>query len=144
VTPSVLVICDIDHFKRFNDKYGHLVGDECLRLVAEALIRVMRRPGDLVARYGGEEFVIVLSETGLEGVMTVVQMAQENVHMLRVPTGHPDVSTHVTLSFGVLHTIPRQGQEVKDALRAADRALYEAKSQGRNCFVITEEVSLID
>jgi diguanylate cyclase (GGDEF)-like protein len=139
-----LVICDIDHFKRFNDKYGHLVGDECLRLVAEALIRVMRRPGDLVARYGGEEFVIVLSETGLEGVMTVVQMAQENVHMLRVPTGHPDVSTHVTLSFGVLHTIPRQGQEVKDALRAADRALYEAKSQGRNCFVITEEVSLID
>jgi diguanylate cyclase (GGDEF)-like protein len=76
--------------------------------------------------------------------MTVVQMAQENVHMLRVPTGHPDVSTHVTLSFGVLHTIPRQGQEVKDALRAADRALYEAKSQGRNCFVITEEVSLID
>jgi diguanylate cyclase (GGDEF)-like protein len=135
-----LVLCDIDHFKDFNDTYGHLAGDECLRLVAQAIDKVARRPGDLAARYGGEEFVVVLSETNLAGVQNVVQMIQDHIKTLDFPAVGPDPSGRVTLSFGVLHTVPQGGQETRDALGAADHALYQAKSQGRNCAVLTEEV----
>jgi diguanylate cyclase (GGDEF)-like protein len=134
-----LVLCDIDRFKDFNDTHGHVAGDECLRLVAQAMSQAVRRPGDFLARYGGEEFVMILSDTDLGGALAVVRSIQDRLGAVRPPTGGAGTADPVTLSFGMVHTIP--GTEgVSDAVRAADRALYEAKARGRNCLVIQEGI----
>jgi diguanylate cyclase (GGDEF)-like protein len=137
-----LILCDIDHFKNVNDTYGHVVGDECLRLVAQAISKAAHRPGDLVARYGGEEFVVILPGTNLEGIQSVIHKIQDNIKILRTPTGRADTSAGVTLSFGAFHTVPQRGEEAKDAVIAADRALYQAKARGRNCAVITDKLTV--
>lgn len=131
-----IIMCDIDHFKKYNDLFGHLEGDNCLRLVADAIDRAARRPGDIVARFGGEEFVVLLPDTGLSGVQTVVDEIRENVRKLMVPHPSSDTSSQVTLSLGVVHTRPRPGIKVTEVLDVADRALYEAKTLGRNRAVI--------
>jgi len=134
-TPVGLVMCDIDHFKPYNDHYGHQGGDDCLKSVATIINETVKRPGDLVARYGGEEFVIILPETDLDGVKKVADQVRKAVENLAIPHAYSSASEYVTLSLG----IATMGDEVSDKdeairclIESADLGLYEAKKQGRN------------
>jgi diguanylate cyclase (GGDEF)-like protein len=128
-----LLMVDIDQFKPYNDHYGHGAGDECLRQVAQALYQVPQRPTDLVARYGGEEFAAVLPETDEAGAGHLAQRLLEAVRALGIEHAYSDVAPHVTISVGVATHSPRQPKRDAEALKqSADRALYQAKSQGRN------------
>jgi diguanylate cyclase (GGDEF)-like protein len=136
-----LILGDIDYFKQFNDTYGHLEGDKCLQRIAQALTKAVKRPGDLVARYGGEEFAIVLPETDLQGARQVVTRIQRHIQALKIPHAGSAISETVTLSLGAFNAIPQHNEEAEDALAAADRALYSAKSQGRNRAVFIQAVT---
>ena len=127
-----LVLMDIDHFKGYNDRYGHLAGDDCLRYLARTLAECVRRPSDLVARYGGEEFACLLADTDGDGAMWVANQMREKVNYLNVPYEGYSVANHVTLSFGVASMLPEVGQSFFDLIRRADGFLYEAKRAGRN------------
>jgi diguanylate cyclase (GGDEF)-like protein len=131
-TPLSLLMIDIDHFKQFNDRYGHGVGDECLRLVACTIASIIKRPGDLAARYGGEEFVVILPETDEKGACTVAEVIRLAVESLKPPHVSSLAAAHVTISLGVACDIPRRHANMQDLVNAADRALYRAKSAGRN------------
>jgi len=125
-----VIIADVDHFKRYNDRLGHLAGDDALRAVAHALRGVLRRPADLAARYGGEEFALVLPHTDLEGALVVARMIREAMAALALP--HPDSDWgHLSLSVGVAARLPHNDDPAA-LLRAADAALYRAKASGRN------------
>lgn len=129
-TPLSIIICDIDHFKRYNDRYGHPQGDHCLQEVARLVDACVQRPGDFCARYGGEEFVLVLPDTPLEGARFLAEWLRHQVESAAMP--HMDVpSGVVTVSLGVSSAIPR-GTDYETLIRAADRALYRAKAAGRN------------
>lgn len=131
--PLSVLMVDIDHFKSVNDKHGHLVGDECIRAVAAALDRVLRRPGDLVGRYGGEEFAILLPGTSKAGVHAVAERIRIAVAYTAMVGRAADVGP-VTVSVGVATIIPPVGPCGPAILvEAADAALYEAKRAGRNC-----------
>ncbi len=133
--PIALLLVDIDHFKRFNDTLGHPQGDLCLVKVARGLQEGIFRPGDFVTRYGGEEFAIILTETDLEGALLVAERIRESVEALKIE--HPASPTfpYVTVSVGVAATIPTREQNPDVLLQAADQALYDAKSGGRNCIM---------
>jgi diguanylate cyclase (GGDEF)-like protein len=126
-----LVMIDVDEFKRFNDRYGHVEGDDCLQRVAAALREVTNRPADLVARYGGEEMVMLLGFTEAAGAAQLAEAARLAVQALQIP--HAD-STHgvVTISLGVASKVPRSADMAIDLVRAADAALFQAKQGGRN------------
>jgi two-component system chemotaxis family response regulator WspR len=130
-TPLSLILIDIDHFKRYNDHYGHLGGDDCLRQVARALAGVVHRPGDVVARYGGEEFVILLPATDADGAATVAETLRAVIETLRIPHARSDTADCVTISLGSA-TVFADGDGQQALIAAADGALYEAKKQGRN------------
>jgi diguanylate cyclase (GGDEF)-like protein len=132
--PLSLIMLDIDFFKAFNDHYGHLAGDDCLRQVARGLANSVRRPADLVARYGGEEFVCLLPETDASGAAWMANQLLETMKELNLPHAHSQVADHVTLSMGVVTLIPLVGQSSSDLVRSADELLYEAKQNGRNQF----------
>lgn len=134
-TPLSLLIMDIDLFKAFNDGYGHLAGDECLRKVASALVGCIRRPADLVARYGGEEFACLLPDTGLDGAVSVAEQIRQTIHELNIPHGFSAVADRITLSMGVVSQVPGHAQSPADLIRAADGCLYKAKGDGRNRIV---------
>ncbi len=127
-----LIICDIDYFKDFNDRYGHLMGDDCLKAVAGTLDLHARRAGDTVTRYGGEEFAIILPGIGLQDACTVAEQMREAVMALGIVHAESKVSEQVTISMGVACTIPSQDARPEMLLRHADEALYRAKHQGRN------------
>jgi diguanylate cyclase (GGDEF)-like protein len=133
---QVLSLCmaDVDYFKSYNDTQGHLGGDECLRAVARVLEQCALRPGDMVSRYGGEEFVVVLPGTDARGAAAVAERMRAQVETLRLP--HPaSPQGLVTVSLGVVCWQPVPGDAPVEAaalLQAADRALYAAKSAGRN------------
>jgi diguanylate cyclase (GGDEF)-like protein len=131
-THLALMMIDVDFFKSYNDAYGHLKGDECLKRVAMALANSVRRPTDLVARYGGEEFVVVLPETPIEGAATVAEALRDKIEALRIMHAHSKVSDHVTISLGVASTIPTNDSIPTVLIVAADQALYQAKQEGRN------------
>lgn len=131
-TAISLVLLDIDHFKRFNDTYGHLAGDQCLRAVATALTGTIHRPTDLLARFGGEEFAIVLGGTDMAGALTIAAHAMSQVNDLRIPHSDSPTSAHVTVSAGVASTFVTVGMSEAEFLKAADEALYRAKAGGRN------------
>lgn len=131
-----LILCDVDFFKRYNDRYGHLQGDECLKRVAQALQGAARRPRDVVARYGGEEFVVLLPETDAAGVRAVAHAIREAVVTLQIPHAASDAAPHVTLSLGATCTCPPAGSTSEDLLQATDEALYQAKAAGRNQVVM--------
>ena len=127
-----LALADVDHFKRFNDRHGHLAGDQRLRVIASALARSTRRAGDLVARYGGEEFGLILPEIEPGMMLGVIQRV-----MKAVTTSAPeDISAAgremVTISVGAVSAIPPRDGVLTDMLAAADRLLYEAKAGGRD------------
>jgi len=127
-----LVLMDIDHFKGYNDRYGHLAGDDCLRYLARTLAECVRRPSDLVARYGGEEFACLLADTDGDGAMWMANQMRDKVSYLKIPYEGYAVADHVTLSFGVATMLPAVGQSFFDLIRRADGFLYEAKRAGRN------------
>lgn len=129
-TEITLMMCDVDHFKAYNDTYGHQAGDDCLKQVALVLGRALERGADMAARYGGEEFAIILAGTGLDGALFVAHKMLNGIRELRVPhTGSP--FGQVTASIGIATAVP--GEAPAEALlEAADQALYRAKREGRN------------
>lgn len=134
-TEISLVLLDIDHFKLFNDAYGHQAGDDCLKSVAAALKQTIHRPTDLLARFGGEEFAIVLGGTEGAGAMIVAELALKKVNGLKIPHRASPTSDHVTISAGIAATIATSGMTEADFIKAADQALYRAKASGRNRIV---------
>jgi diguanylate cyclase (GGDEF)-like protein len=127
-----LLLVDIDHFKRFNDAYGHMAGDECLKEVAHVMGANAQRPLDLAARYGGEEFALILPATDLEGATGVAQKILAEVEALDVAHDRSPVAPHLTVSVGVASTMPTPGDASRRLVEEADRALYQAKGLGRN------------
>lgn len=133
--PLSLVLIDIDHFKTFNDHYGHQAGDACLRQVAGALRAAQRRPADLAARYGGEEFAMVLPETPLEGALEVAKQIAERVAQLEIPHAGSTTNRVLTLSQGIATCPPGDASTCERLVEHADKALYLAKERGRNRFL---------
>ncbi len=134
--PLSLIMCDVDYFKRFNDSYGHPEGDKVLKKIAAVLKEVLKRPDDLPARYGGEEFAIVLPNTDLVGAMQVAEKIRQEVLALRINHKTSSVNGFVTLSLGIATVTPNDIAESvrspEDLIKIADRALYQAKHNGRN------------
>lgn len=126
-----LIMIDIDCFKTFNDCYGHVMGDQCLKQVAHSL-RVVNRAGDLVARYGGEEFVAVLSNTDENGARKIAEKMRQRVRALRIAHARSPVDSIVTVSIGIATLVPIASMDRMDVLMKADQALYHAKSGGRD------------
>jgi diguanylate cyclase (GGDEF)-like protein len=130
--PLAIVICDVDYFKKYNDTYGHQLGDECLFRIAQTIAAVVQRPSDLVARYGGEEFVILLPDTDIEGAILIAQAMRSAVHSLCIEHRASDISQFVTMSFGVSSMEPSVDISSENLVKKADQALYQAKQRGRN------------
>lgn len=130
--PCSLILLDVDHFKKYNDRYGHVAGDECLRLVAQAIESATRRPTDLAARYGGEEFAVILPDTDLEGACLVAEHIRNAIGGLCI--AHADSPFgHVSASLGVFTARPAQDDCTASSwVEAADALLYQAKTAGRN------------
>ena len=127
-----LLMMDIDFFKAYNDHYGHLAGDDCLRQLAKGLADSVHRPADLVARYGGEEFVALLPETNAEGGLDIATRIQGKLKLLSIPHAYSSVADIVTLSIGVATMVPTDKQMPFDLIKLADDCLYAAKHSGRN------------
>lgn len=131
-TTLSLLLCDIDFFKIYNDSYGHLAGDVCLKKVAATLAVCLRRPADLAARYGGEEFALILPETDEQGAMVVAETCRKQIEELAIPNADAPLHGNVTLSLGLVSMIPSTQLRPEDMIDMADHALYEAKHNGRN------------
>jgi diguanylate cyclase (GGDEF)-like protein len=135
--PVSCIMLDIDNFKQFNDTYGHQAGDQCLYQVAQIIQSTVKRPGDFVCRYGGEEFAIILSQTDSQGAITIVNQIRHRLTKLFLPTfNNQRVNVLVTMSMGVSTLIPTHEQLWEMIVQQADRNLYRAKEQGKNCYVI--------
>jgi diguanylate cyclase (GGDEF)-like protein len=131
--PLSLVLLDVDHFKKFNDLYGHQWGDECLRRVAHTLRKTLHRPSDVVARFGGEEFAAILPETDQIGTRNVASRMREAVVALDIPHAASSTASHVTASLGLACVLPWEEEaSPAELVRLADENLYEAKRAGRN------------
>lgn len=128
---SVLLM-DIDFFKNFNDLYGHVAGDNCLRLVGKAIKKSVRRPGDFVARYGGEEFVAVLPDTDRKGAFRLAESIRENVKSLGIIHKDSQVSDTITISIGISNATPKDVFTLETFIHEADYALYESKKNGKD------------
>jgi diguanylate cyclase (GGDEF)-like protein len=128
--PLALIMIDIDNFKPFNDTYGHLAGDQCLKSVAEAIKSVVKRAGDLVARFGGEEFIVMLLNTTEEDAAIVAEDIRKKIESLGI--NNEAVCSVVTVSLGVAAAIPDNSISPDELINAADMALYQAKKGGRN------------
>lgn len=131
-TNLALVMLDVDNFKHFNDHYGHLAGDDCLRALAQALVKAGRRAGELAARYGGEEFVVLMPDTGMHDALEAAQRMQQEAWSLALPHAQTSLGI-VTFSLGVASLVPSARHIPDDLVRQADAALYRAKETGRNC-----------
>jgi diguanylate cyclase (GGDEF)-like protein len=135
-----LLLIDIDHFKAYNDYYGHQAGDECLRQVAWCLSRCSRRPLDITARYGGEEFAIVLYEADRSHVEEASRRIQAEIESLAlVHAASPAAIKRLTVSIGAACIVPKSGRTQYGFIQLADEALYDAKERGRNCVVIMDK-----
>jgi two-component system chemotaxis family response regulator WspR len=130
-SPLALLLCDVDHFKRYNDHLGHPAGDLCLKKVAAVLTNHLKRPADLAARYGGEEFALLLPDTDLAGALRVGEACRSSLEQLVLP--HPGAPCgHVTMSMGVACLVPGEDDTLETLIARADAALYDAKRDGRN------------
>jgi diguanylate cyclase (GGDEF)-like protein len=137
---------DVDHFKKFNDQYGHQTGDRCLQSVAQVLAVLARRPADLAARYGGEEFVFMMADTDAAGCAQVGNRIREAVQELGVVHASNPPSKRITVSIGAATSWPtalRGSVESASLIAAADRALYAAKHSGRDRLVMSAQVLIL-
>lgn len=135
--PLALILCDVDFFKAYNDRYGHPMGDQCLIQVAQVLQQSARRPADLAVRYGGEEFALLLPNTYLDSARQIALSLQARLRELEIVHGGSKVSGYVTLSIGLVIHTPQPGETAEALVLAADQALYDAKRQGRDRLVIS-------
>lgn len=127
-----LIMIDIDHFKNYNDNYGHLQGDECLKKVAQTLEACLRRKIDLIARYGGEEFGCILPSTDLNGAANIAEMFRKTILSLKIPHDYSTAEKYITISQGVASLPPSWNLSRNVIIKSADEALYKAKKNGRN------------
>ena len=130
--PLSLIIFDVDCFKKYNDCYGHLAGDECLIKIARATKKYAQRSGDFVARYGGEEFIVILPNTPSRGALLVAEKIKEEILSLQIPHSNSPINPYVTVSLGVATVIPTSKLLPDSLIGCADQALYMAKEEGRN------------
>ncbi|PSN16564.1 hypothetical protein C7293_02185 [filamentous cyanobacterium CCT1] len=134
-----LVLADVDHFKGYNDTYGHLAGDDCLRSIARLLDQVTKRPADLAARYGGEEFALVLPNTNSAGAIALATEAKTYLTRLAIPNAASPLYGQVTVSFGIAVLTPVPTLSTELLIQRADQALYAAKESGRNSYCLWSE-----
>ncbi|NEP40512.1 MAG: GGDEF domain-containing protein, partial [Okeania sp. SIO2H7] len=130
--PLSLIMCDVDFFKGYNDRYGHLSGDNCLLEIARAISNAVKVSEHLVARYGGEEFVVVLSNINLEKTVEVAETIREQIKELKIANCQSRISKYVTISLGVSSWVPTEKLSPELMIKEADTALYEAKNLGRD------------
>ena len=130
--PLSLLMCDIDSFKTYNDTYGHLAGDLCLKKAAAVLTEHLKRPADLAARYGGEEFALILPDTELAGALGIAQACRRQLENLRLDSPNAAPYGIVTMSIGVARIVPSPDSSLEKLIERADLALYAAKRGGRN------------
>ncbi len=130
--PLSIILLDIDYFKKYNDEYGHLEGDDCLRKVANLLTTTLKRPRDFVARYGGEEFVVILPETDPDGAMTVAEHLRSNIRAENIPHIKSKIDDNVTVSLGCSTMVATEVNTPEELMEMADKALYKSKQSGRN------------
>ncbi len=132
--PLTLILCDLDHFKIYNDNAGHAQGDRCLKQVGSLIQQMCRRPEDTASRYGGEEFAMILPETPKSGAMTLARAMLRIFELAKIPHPASPVAPHVTISGGITTCIPDASTSLEGMLTRADSALYVAKAKGRNRF----------
>jgi len=130
-----LILMDIDFFKKYNDHYGHVAGDSCLRQVAKTVEGVKKRASDFAARYGGEEFAMILPGTDIKGAMQIAENVRSAVVALNIQHTTSDVAEYVSLSLGVATILPDQEMSSIELIKLADASLYQAKANGRNCVI---------
>ncbi|UNC90810.1 GGDEF domain-containing protein [Candidatus Contubernalis alkaliaceticus] len=135
-TKLSLIMVDIDYFKKYNDNYGHLQGDECLKAVAEVIKSAVRRPRDLVARFGGEEFVVLLPETDINGATFIGKYILALVRKMNIEHVASPWQKIVTVSLGIATKSPEENLTKEEFINNSDKALYLAKDSGRNCYKI--------
>ncbi|MHC0037049.1 diguanylate cyclase domain-containing protein [Pseudoneobacillus sp. C159] len=138
-TTLSLIMFDIDHFKSYNDTYGHQMGDECLKEIAKTAQSILKRPSDVVARYGGEEFAVILPNTSERAATKLAEKIRNSVVQLEIPSINSKVLPIVTLSIGVSSTVPNKAFTPFQLVANADEALYKAKSEGRNCVCLYDK-----
>ena len=134
-SPLSVIMLDIDYFKHFNDSYGHLAGDDCLRAVAAALQEGLPRSTDFIARYGGEEFAVLLDATDAEGAGRVADRLLGAIDALAIEHRVSPIAAHVTISLGIAGIVPSPEEQPTQLLAQADEALYAAKAAGRHCWM---------
>ena len=138
-TALSLIMCDIDHFKAYNDEHGHLAGDRCIKEVAQCACTMVRRPRDLTARYGGEEFAVLLPQTRLKDAAMLAEVIRKAVEQLEIANADLGPASRVTVSMGVATIYPDEHTSAEDLIDPADRALYRAKQGGRNRVELAEQ-----
>mgnify|MGYP000844161460 FL=1 len=137
-TPLAVLMIDLDLFKAYNDTYGHLQGDDVLKLVARTLYNTLQRPGDLIARWGGEEFVALLPQTALNGAWQVAERLRLAIYDLQIPHEASPIDRYLTISVGVASADGSDRSACEELLQRADEAVYCAKKRGRNTTVVYE------
>ncbi|WP_010318436.1 diguanylate cyclase domain-containing protein [Vibrio ordalii] len=135
VFPMSLILLDVDYFKLFNDNYGHIEGDCCLTTIAQTVNQLFVRTGEYVGRYGGEEFLVLLGNTNYEQALVAAERIQQAMKKAQYPHQYSEIAEYVTLSQGVISLIPSGTESITNIYSLADEALYQAKHQGRNCFI---------
>lgn len=133
--PLSLIMLDIDYFKQYNDYYGHLQGDECLKRVSQTLVECASRAKDFVARFGGEEFMLVLPESDADAAAAVAERCRKAIFKLQIAHAKSPISQLLSVSLGVGSIIPGVNDQLLDFINRVDRRLYLAKQNGRNCIV---------
>lgn len=133
--PIVVILCDIDYFKLYNDEYGHVAGDKCLKQVAQGIRRSLKRPADFVARYGGEEFAVIMSNTDIDGANKVAEEIRKEIASLKIQHVRSRVGAYVSLSMGVDSTVPDRSGGPESFINEVDQLLYQAKEAGRDRIV---------
>jgi len=142
--PLSLIMIDIDYFKNYNDEYGHLEGDICLKQVAQQLLLKLERASDFIARYGGEEFVCLLPDTDIEASKVMAEKLRQSIIDLKIPHSKSLAARHLTISLGLASVIPEKKLKITDLIHTADKNLYLAKKRGRNSVMMDELFPITD